>query len=237
MNYLYFDSLSKYPQIRHLVATRQVGNVSFSVEDDPENVLKNREKVALEIGASLDDFVVPGLVHGACIEAVGSKERGCGSRGPDTVIKETDALVTSQSGLVLMLPVADCVPILFFDPTNRAVGIAHAGWRGTLKGVVRKTVETLSRKYNTNPKDLLVGIGPAICVKHYEVDEAVLPGAKGNYDLIAANKIQLLEKGVCDKNIEIMPYCTFERTDLFFSHRAEKQTGRFATGIMLSEDD
>ncbi|OGM32951.1 hypothetical protein A2803_05150 [Candidatus Woesebacteria bacterium RIFCSPHIGHO2_01_FULL_44_21] len=122
----------------------------------------------------------------------------------------------------------------FFDPKNTAIGIAHAGWRGTLKKIAGKTVFKMQKEHGTNPSDLVVGIGPCICVKHYEVDEAVLPGAKGNFDLRMANKIQLVEAGVDEKNIEIMPYCTYERTDLFYSYRAEGATGRIATGILIT---
>jgi hypothetical protein len=91
----------------------------------------------------------------------------------------------------------------------------------------------MEKAYGTNPENLFVGIGPCICVKHYEVDEAVLSGAKGHLDLRMANRLQLLEVGVKDINIEIMPYCTFEQTNLFYSHRREGKTGRMAAGIIL----
>ncbi len=233
VKYLYFSNLSSELHLAHFVATREAGNVSFSVGDDPKKVLINRENIAKDFGVSLDAFTVAGLVHGNHVVKVSAKTRGRGSTSPQTVIPETDAMITNTPDILLMVPVADCVPILFFDPIKKAIGIAHAGWRGTLKEIAKATVNKLHQEFNCNASDIKVGIGPAICVRHYEVDEAVLPGARGNFDLVAANKIQLLDTGVKPQNIEIMPYCTFERTDLFYSHRAEKSTGRFATGIIL----
>ena len=145
-----------------------------------------------------------------------------------------DAMATNKKDIGLVIRVADCVPILFFDPSKKVVGVAHAGWRGTLKKISSKTLQKMQEEFGSNPKDTVVGIGPCICVKHYEVGEAVLPGARGNFDLRMANKLQLLEEGVLAQNIEIMPYCTYERTDLFYSYRGKKETGRFLVGISIA---
>lgn len=174
--------------------------------------------------ADTSDYMSVSQVHGDNVLVI--KDR-------DIKDLEGDAMITDKKGIGLAIRVADCVPILFFDPVRSAIGLAHAGWRGTLKKITSKTIKSMKQYFDTTPKNLIVGIGPCICVKHYEVDEAVLPGAKGHFDLRIANRIQLIEAGVKTKNIEIMPYCTYERTDLFYSYRAEGKTGRIMTGIML----
>jgi hypothetical protein len=173
--------------------------------------------------SNLSDYVTVKQVHGDNVLVVKSSSVG---------EVKADAMITNQRGIGLVIRVADCVPIMFYDPTKNAIGIAHAGWRGTLKKIVAKTVAKMRDEFETNPEDLVIGIGPSICVKHYEVDEAVLFGAKGHFDLRAANKIQLEKLGV--KNIEIMPYCTYERTDLFYSYRREGKKGMITTGILIT---
>jgi len=142
---LYFDNLSKFPQIKHFVGTR-----------DSE--------------VNLESFVTIRQVHGDKVLVVNKNTKNL----------EGDAMITNKRGLMLVVKVADCVPIMLFDPVKNAIGIAHAGWRGTLKKIAGKTVFKMKKEFGTDPGNLIIGIGPCICVKHYEVDEVVLPGGQSN---------------------------------------------------------
>ena len=151
-----------------------------------------------------------------------------------------------------MILIADCVPIMFYDPIKKAIGVAHAGWRGTVKQIVKKSVEKMVDEYNCNPKDIIAGIGPSIGPCCYEVGPEVITefektlvemdgiikdikdDDKGHLNLWQANKIQLHQAGVRENNIEIADLCTHCHPDLFYSYRHQgKKSGRFAAGIML----
>jgi len=165
-------------------------------------------------------------------------------------------MVTNVPDICLTILVADCVPMLFYDPVKKAIGVCHAGWKGTLKSVALNTVKTMEKAFGSSPRDIMVGIGPGIgpsigpcCYKvgpevisqvenvfqtkkGYIINEA--KDGKGYFDLWKANLEQLLHAGIDRKNIEIAERCTCHEPDLFFSYRHQKgDTGRFAAGIML----
>jgi polyphenol oxidase len=150
----------------------------------------------------------------------------------------------------LFMRFADCVPILFHDPVKRVVGIAHAGWQGTVKKIVKITVETMHSRYGSNPADILAGIGPSISVDRYEVGpdvveqvihafgddaSALLKRYNGSVhlDLWEANRLLLEQSGV--RNIQVAGICTASNTADWYSHRAEKgKTGRFGAILALT---
>jgi YfiH family protein len=167
------------------------------------------------------------------------------------VCEKTDALVTDVPGVFLMLRFADCVPVLFHDPVRQAVGLAHAGWRGTVSHIARATVEKMVDAFGCSPADIRAGIGPSIGPCCYEVGPEVVSaaqkafpdapfvlqrgsGERWHFDLWAANHHQLAAAGVTE--IELSGLCTACRTDEWFSHRAEGgRTGRLAAVIGLRE--
>jgi YfiH family protein len=163
---------------------------------------------------------------------------------PPPTPPECDAMISNQPNIALAVLSADCVPLLFFDPVNRAIGAAHAGWRGSAALIAVKTIEAMRDRFGSKPSDIIAGIAPAICGKCYEVKDAVknewrkLPdylriALKDNrLDLPLANRLQLNAIGVLDRNIETMPLCTYENDD-FFSYRRANPTGRFASIIAL----
>lgn len=168
--------------------------------------------------------------------------------GHVTVLKDVsapdvaDAVVTNRSGVLLGLKVADCVPILLYDPVSRAVGAVHAGWRGTAKEILKSTVKTMEHAFGSDPQNILVAIGPAIRWCCYEVGREVLNavmGATGDgdyhmekdgklcLDLQSANKYQALSVRIQDINISIIEECTYCYPDRYFSYRHSKgPTGR-----------
>ena len=257
-----FQNLSEQEGVDHFVSTRTGGlslspyeslNLGLHVGDSPETILKNRQRLAATIEISLSDFTFAKQIHSDTITIVTEQMRGCGAADYDTAVEATDAMVTDVRGLCLTVLTADCVPALLFDPQKRVVAAIHAGWRGIVKLITRKTVEILNQEFKCEPADLLAGIGPSIGPCHYEIGDDVISqvgdafGAtdgyikcdssdgKGYFDLWEANKRQLMEAGVPPQNIEVAEICTYCNARLFFSARhAKGKTGRFGTGIMLS---
>lgn len=245
--------------IKHGVSTRLGGysnppfaslNLGLHVNDEPDVVWRNRQIFCKAVGVEADKAVTAEQIHGDAIKLVTTAEAGHGSRYYDTAIKSTDALITNTPDLPLMLFFADCVPVLIADPKSRAVGISHAGWKGTVTKIAQKTVLAMQQHFNTKPEDCLVGIGPAIGPCCYEVDEAVINWLKLGFsqweelvvpkrgrwllNLWEANREQLKEIGVMDNNITVSQVCTAENSQIFFSHRTENgQTGRFGAIISL----
>ncbi|MCC6985263.1 MAG: peptidoglycan editing factor PgeF, partial [Anaerolineales bacterium] len=150
----------------------------------------------------------------------------------------------------LFMRFADCVPLLFHDPVKKVVGIAHAGWMGTVKGVAEVSVKAMQERYGSKPGDIVAGIGPSIGVDHYEVGGEVADQFRGKFesdsekilqtrdgriylDLWTANALQLQNAGV--EQIQISGLCTACHLDDWYSHRAEKgRTGRFGALMALA---
>lgn len=245
-----FDDLDGAEGLYHAVLTRIGGvsrgpyatlNLGHGVGDDPAAVEENHRRALGPLGLDLDAVVSPWQVHGAAVGVVGTEARG-------TVLRETDALVTATPGVPLLMRFGDCAPVLLFDPARRAVGLAHAGWRGVVAGVVRASVETMAEGLGCEPSHIWAGIGPTIGPCCYEVGGGVArevsaacpAGAcvvrpvngRVHADLPAAVEAQLRAAGV--ERIEHAGLCTSCRVDEFFSHRAEDgRTGRFGVVIGL----
>jgi polyphenol oxidase len=219
-------------------------NLSFTVADDPANVLENRRRLAAAFGARLDDFVFARQVHGAGVRVVGDADRGRGAQRQDDAIPDADALVSTTPGLTLAILTADCVPIVLHDPVAGVLGCVHSGWRGTVAQIGAETVRTMA-KLGSHPKDIVAGIGPAIDPDRYQVGadvhEAVIgafgkqarflrpdPAATGRWllDLWAANRFVLREAGLSEENIHVTDIPTGRGE--FFSDRAERPCGRLA---------
>jgi polyphenol oxidase len=254
-----FENLSHQKGILHFISTREGGvskppfdalNLSFNVSDDPKSVLQNRKTLAEAIGIGIENFTVAKQVHNNKVAVVTKDMRGKGAKDHASALDNIDAMVTNVPGILLMIQVADCVPLLFYDPTKNAVGAAHAGWRGTVLQIARHTVDSMVKRYGSDPAYIYVGIGPSIGPCCYEVGHEVvhevtkgLSNAKGliktqngsaYFDLWEANKQQLMEAGIPSSNIEVAGICTRCGSDTFFSSRADKGiTGRFAAGIMI----
>jgi len=170
-------------------------------------------------------------------------------RSPNSPHLQADSIVTDRPGLTLMMRFADCVPIMFHDPVRQVVGIAHAGWMGTVRGTVRCTVEAMQKNFGSIPSDIQAAIGPSIGPDHYEVGmdvviqvqktfqndaSSLLSESTGiiKFNLWAANRLLLEQAGV--HQVEVAGLCTACATEDWYSHRAEKgRTGRFGAIIAL----
>jgi len=251
LRYYTFDSLKKFP-LTHGLFTRQGGvseepfahlNVGSAVGDAADAVQQNISLIFDTFNLSKDSLFDSRLVHGT--NAVEAEEMGAlGNYAP----QDADIILTRDPKTTLFMRYADCIPLLFYDPVQHAVALAHAGWKGTVQRVAATAIEEMKMKYGSQPADLRVAIGPGICVEHYEVGSDVLAEVENAFgedaadlllsrngstyfDLLSANILSLREAGVVE--IEASGLCTASNTDDWFSHRAEGgRTGRF--GVLLT---
>ncbi|TFJ94570.1 peptidoglycan editing factor PgeF [Lentibacillus salicampi] len=226
-------------------------NLGLHVPDYTEDVLANRRKLAEAVHIPMASWVSGEQIHQTNVHIVTDDDKGKGSRQYDTSLKQIDGLMTNRQGILCTAFFADCVPIYFLDPSSGYVGIAHAGWKGTVNRIGRKMVEAL-QSAGADPADIHVAIGPSISGDAYEVDERVvnhIPDAffertvtdQGSnrflLDLKQLNVEILLQQGVLRHNIDITHYCTFRDETLFFSHRRDQgKTGRMLGYIGYEND-
>ncbi|MEN2766530.1 peptidoglycan editing factor PgeF [Ornithinibacillus xuwenensis] len=216
-------------------------NLGLHVFDHKNDVILNRQGLSETVGIPLSNWVAGEQVHQTSIHIVEAGDAGKGSTSTDSAIKGVDGLITKEKGILCTAFFADCVPLFFFDPITEYIGIAHAGWKGTVGQIAEKMVKEL-RALGVNVEDLLVAIGPCISKEKYEVDEYVkeripikhcenvlTPIGNEHYllDLKQLNVEILLQSGVIRNNIDITNFCTFSDDALFFSHRRDNgKTGR-----------
>jgi YfiH family protein len=231
-------------------------NLALHVGDEPADVLANRRRVAAAIGADLADFVFCEQAHGNHATVVSAADRGRGTLRRDDAIGQTDAVVTTDPGTVLVILVADCVPIILLDPEARVLACVHAGWRGTVAGVTGAALHAM-QSLGARPGRMLAAIGPAVAAGRYQVgadvaaaadryfggDVAGIMHADGEgrwlFDLPAANRRIIRESGVPDRQILGSGTATGSGPDgepgLFFSDREDRPCGRFAAVARLRD--
>ncbi|CAM3726697.1 peptidoglycan editing factor PgeF [Cohnella lubricantis] len=158
----------------HSASPRDSLNTALHVGDDLAAVLRNRRRTAETLGWDFAAWTCAEQVHSARVRVVASAERGRGRESRESAIQDTDALVTNEPDLLLVMYFADCVPLYFYDPETGAMGLAHAGWKGTVADIAGETVRTMAASFGTRPENLLAAIGPSIGPCCYEVDEPVM---------------------------------------------------------------
>jgi YfiH family protein len=269
--------LEAIPWLLHGFSTRSGGvteeygggqlNLGYTVEDDRKTVDRNRALFLRKLGAVKGKAVWPlvnlSQIHSTLIHVV--------RRGEKVPLKG-DGLITNVPGIVLAVKVADCVPVIVADRKRKAVGVFHAGWRGTVARIVQKGVGDMRMHFGSRPENLVAAIGPAIGKCCYEIGDEVesefetqfaywrelfedvwdswslhikypllflnqrAPGhgqaaLSRHLDLVEANYRQLLDAGLLPENIERPEFCTGCRTDMFFSYRKERVTGRMMAAV------
>jgi polyphenol oxidase len=213
--------------------------------DTRENVVENRQRIFKTFGRKVESIFDVWQVHSNDVIATDHP------RPLDHPHQKADAIVTNCPEITLFMRFGDCVPILFYDPRHRVVAIAHAGWQGTVSKVVQATVQVMIERYACQPQNILAGIGPSICVEHYEfggeglervrasfpneLSEVILAkDGKTYFDLWRANQLLLLQSGLLNDHIQVSNVCTASNTQDWFSHRAEHgKTGRFGALLAL----
>ncbi len=226
-------------------------SLALHTGEDAAQIVANRKAIAKElVPYGRFDFVTAQQTHSDHVHIVCQKQ----TRGWYTqkdAVAECDALVTAQKGIMLCILTADCVPILLCDPKKEVVAAVHAGWRGTEAKIVVKTVETMQKAFGCSSSDIVAGIGPAIGACCYEVGEDVAKhfgyrtdilekkeGGKYMLNLPLENRLQLLDAGVPQAQIELSGICTACESDTYFSYRKEKGcSGRFMSLIGMRNEE
>lgn len=229
-------------------------NLGLRVGDDEQKVVENRRRFLAAAGMPLERSVWCKQIHADGVTVVAEADAGRGSLEEESIVDDTDALVTNTPDLPLCVTLADCVPVVIFDRERRAVGLAHAGWGGTVARISSRTVAVMQERFGCDPAALLAAIGPSIGPARYEVgpevvdrareafgaraSEALAPigDGKAHLDLWRANAIDLEAAGVSPQRIEVGAISTEAHLDDFYSHRFEGVTGRFVTAVSLHPD-
>jgi polyphenol oxidase len=249
LNFWQFENLADISGINHFVTERNSHSpegeftLSYSSLPDRKKIEHNRSLLASAMGVEKSKLFLPSQVHKTRILQVTSSTA-------KHELMETDALMSNEPGVGIAVMSADCVPILLYDQKNNAIAAVHSGWRGTVARILEKTLQQMYDTFGSKGTDLIAGIGPSVCQDSYEVGEEVVEAIdrafgkkidlllpqqnnKAKLDLWKANKIQLVEFGVPESQIEISNLCTVKNNAHFFSAR-KGDTGRFAAGISLN---
>lgn len=246
--YLTYNSLSEIKFINHAFSTRLGGvsegeftsmNMAFNRGDNPDAVTENYRRICESAGFEFDSLTASAQDHHTFVRAVTRENRGVGIYRPRDM-ESVDAIMTNEKGVTIVTYYADCTPLFFVDTENKAIALAHAGWRGTVGRIGEKVVKEMGERYGTKPENITAAIGPAISVCCYEVDlpcaehflaltdlkpgKFVFPkeGGKFMIDLLETNRQILVAAGVKNENITISDLCTNCNSELLWSHRATK---------------
>ena len=263
VTWLSFPSLEKTGLVSHAFSTRMGGvskgpyatmNFSFTRGDDPADVKENYRRMADALNVDMNRMVVTWQTHTTNVRVVSEKDFGKGVVC-DRDYRDVDGLITNIPGVTLVTFFADCVPLYFVDTKNKAIGLSHSGWRGTVGRMGDVTLRAMAREFGTDPKDVIACVGPSICQDCYEVGPEVIeqfqcsfdassfdrlfyekPNGQYQLNLWEANKIVLLEAGVPEAQISVTDICTYCNPDLLFSHRrcADKR-GNLCAFLCLNE--
>lgn len=250
LRYYQFSIFDPYP-LTQGIFTRHGGvsphpwktlNIGGTVGDEPARVAENKSRLLSAAREQEDDLFEIWQVHQAKVLFADEP------RSPEMDIPKADAVITDNPRVTLLMRFADCVPLYLFDPINRAIGLAHAGWKGTVLHIARKTVQAMEQQFGSDPEEILAGIGPSIGPDHYRIQEDVihkvieaypddyhlfLSTEKGitTFDLWTANRNDLEQSGV--EQVDIAEICTACEVEDWYSHREEGKTGRFGALFSL----
>jgi hypothetical protein len=224
-------------------------NLGYHVGDDPDRVATNRALLCDALG--FETLTVADQQHGRRVTVVDDALVGAGYRSDADArarLGETDGLVTDRVGAALAVLVADCGPVVLFDPVRRVLGVTHVGRRGAVLDVVGATVGLMAGAFGTDPADVRAGIGPCIGTSSYEIGgpaldevrhafgddllESSRPG-HARFDLVGAIRRRLAAAGVPGDRVDVAGIDTFARTGDVFSDRAERPCGRFMLAAAL----
>lgn len=216
-------------------------NINGYCGDDEVHIAANKVALCGLLGIDSNRLVMPHQVHDCVVRRIDGPQQG--------VIEGVDAVMTDVPQLCIGVSTADCIPVLLYDSTHRAVSAVHAGWRGTVLRIVQKAVEAMCHAYGTAPADLQAVIGPGISLDSFEVGDEVYNqflsagfdmqpisrrDAKWHIDLPMCNRLQLMEAGVPADHIQMTNICTYQQYDRYFSaRRLGIQSGRIYTGILI----
>jgi len=209
-------------------------NMSFNVGDKEENVKENRRRFFSELGAAENQVAFPMQEHTSNVKICSSAQK----------FPHCDALITAHENIYLAISVADCSPIVLFDPLKNVIAAVHAGWRGTQQRIAEKAVQIMKDKFHSTPEDIVAFIGPSAGACCYEVGEEVAklfpqvcihPKKNGKFhlDVKQANVLQLLENNLQESHIEVHSDCTIHNKNYHSFRRDGKNSGRMLAIVGL----
>ena len=233
--------LNSFPCLKTYFTNRDDGNLAFHVGDKEERVVQNHKKLSKKLGYEYKNLVHMKQIHSNDVKII---ERDDNFLNPPSC----DALITNKKKKPLMVMVADCAPLLFYDDVTKTIAVAHAGRAGAFKNIVQKLVNSFVDDFHAKAENICVSVGANIKKCSYEVGEEIVKEAQNLHlsyaieqrdakyflDINAILHAQLLEAGLQEKNIEFSPECSYCSENSYFSYRREKQTGRFAGVIFLT---
>ncbi len=238
IQYLQFKKLLEYPEITHCYTLKSNGKLNFSIgRQSKQELEQNYQRICECMKLNSKTIMRPHQAHTDCIEVVEEIKE----------LKDVDGVITHNSNITLFTTSADCTSLLFYEPIKKIIGAVHSGWRGTLKGISKKTVEKMVQTYKVDPSVVICCICPCIRQCCFEVDEDVkdlflekysslerieevikkgkiIEGKQKYYiDTTEINKQLLKEIGLKEKNIIDSEICTKCHPELFHSYRVEKE--------------
>ncbi len=249
MKIIQSNLLNRFKNINFCFTTKDGGvskspynslNLAFHVEDKSLDVEKNHQILADSLGYKKDNLIHMKQIHSSLVHVV------CDDDNFDNP-QSCDGLITNKKNTPLMVMVADCSPILFYDCVHDVIAVAHAGRQGAFKNIVKNVIDSMYDNFNSKPENIYVSIGASIGECCYEVGSEIFDEAKelgleysitqrkNSYYLNISSilELQLLESGIKKENIEISKECSCCQNDKYFSYRANGVTGRFAGVIVL----
>ena len=240
MEFYKSNLFNSFSNLTHAYTIKKNENLAFHVNDDEDKVKLNHKLLATQLGYDLETLVHMKQIHSNLVHNVGEDDN---FSNPPTC----DALITNKINTPLMVMVADCSPILFYDNVKKVIAVAHAGRAGAFKNIVHNVIKSFKDNYNSDIKDIYISIGASIGNCCYKVGGEIYEEAKGlnleyaiekkgNNFYLHINKIlktQLLKLGIKKEHIEICDECTCCNNKKYFSYRADSKCGRFAGVLIL----
>ncbi|MBQ2210030.1 MAG: peptidoglycan editing factor PgeF [Prevotella sp.] len=232
-------------------------NINHYCGDDEEHIALNRHALCQLLQVSDDRLLMPHQTHDTRVATIDEAFLALSPESRQAALEGVDAVMTCLAGVCIGVSTADCIPVLLYDEEHHAVCAVHAGWRGTVKRIVMKAVAAMTTRYGTLPEHLVAQIGPGISLDSFEVGDEVYDAfrtegfemsaisrryrasddatkEKWHIDLPLCNRLQLLEAGLPAHAISVLPVCTFQQSERFFSaRRLGINSGRIFTGICL----
>lgn len=220
--------------------------------DDAEHVQRNQELLCNSMPCRPQELVIPFQTHSTRVEVIDEQYLHASLHERKAMLQGVDALITREPGCCICVSTADCIPILLYDRAHQAIAVVHAGWRGTVNFILKHTLNKMQALYGTKGEDVIACIGPGISLPAFEVGEEVYEAFRTNgfamdyisewkpethkhhIDLWAANRMQLLDFGIPDEQVETSGICTYTKHEEFFSaRRLGINSGRLLSGIMI----
>ena len=249
MQIIQSNILKRFTNLTHAFTTKDGGiseqpysslNLAFHVGDNENNVIDNHNTLAKKLGYKTRTLVHMKQIHSSLVKKINSNDN---FNNPP----KCDALITDRVDTPLMVMVADCAPILFYDDVKKVIAVAHAGRQGTFLNIIQNVVNSFKNEFNSNTNDIIVSIGTSIGSCCYEVGQKIINEAKElgleyamtkreNSFYLNIRKIlktQLRNAGIKEENIEVSSECTCCQNEKYFSYRADGVTGRFCGVIEL----